>query len=79
MVIFNLFRLLENKTFELFSKREGCKSKLKFVGVKVYKAEEVRKYFENPKIENEIFDLLIVWISEIQKQSFAEVIQNRYS
>ena len=35
--------------------RERHKSKHKFGGTKVCKAEEVRKYFENPKIENEIF------------------------
>ena len=31
------------------------KSKHKFRGAKVCKAEEVRKYFVNPKIENEVF------------------------
>ena len=37
------------------SKREKCKSKHKFGGAKVYKAEHLRKHFVNPKIENEIF------------------------
>ena len=39
----------------MFSKREGLKSKHKFGGAKVCKVEEVRKYFVNPKIENEAF------------------------
>ena len=37
------------------SKRDRCKGKNKFGGTKVFKAEEVRKYFVNPKIENEVF------------------------
>ena len=53
--MFNLFRLLENKTLEMFSMRERRKSKHKFGGTKVCKAEEVRKYFVNSKIENEFF------------------------
>ena len=44
---------LENKTLEIFSMRERRKSKHKFGGTKLCKAEEVRKYFVNPKIENE--------------------------
>ena len=51
----NLFRLLENETLEMFNMRERCKSKHKFGGTKVCKAEEVRKNFENSKIENEVF------------------------
>ena len=35
----------------MFSKQERCKSKYKFGGTKVCKAEEVRKYFLYPKIE----------------------------
>ena len=35
--------------------RERRKSKHKFGGTKVYKAEEVRKYFVNSKIKNEVF------------------------
>ena len=34
---------------------EKCKSKRKFHGAKVCKAEQVRKYFVYPKIENEVF------------------------
>ena len=44
---------LENKTLEIFSMRERRKSKHKFGGTKLCKAEELRKYFVNPKIENE--------------------------
>ena len=36
----------------MFSKQERRKSKYKFGGTKVCKAEEVRKYFVNPKIES---------------------------
>ena len=36
----------------MFSKQERHKSKYKFGGIKVCKAEEVRKYFVNPKIES---------------------------
>ena len=32
--------------------REKCKSWHKFSGAKVYKAEQVRKHFVNPKTEN---------------------------
>ena len=53
--MFNLFRLLENETLEMFSIRERRRSKHKFGGTKVCKAEEVRKYFVNSKIENEVF------------------------
>ena len=35
--------------------REGHKSKHNFGRTKVCKAEEVRKYFVNSKIENEVF------------------------
>ena len=35
--------------------REKYKSKHKFGGVEVCKAEQVRKYFVNPQIENEVF------------------------
>ena len=37
------------------SMREKSKSKHKFSGAKVYKAEQLRKYFRNAKIENEVF------------------------
>ena len=53
---FNLFRLLENETMGMFSIGEWSKSKHKFGGTKVCKAKEIRKYFINPKIENEVFD-----------------------
>ena len=53
--MFNLFRLLENKTLEIFNMRERRKSKHKLGGTKVCKAEQVRKYFVNSKIENEVF------------------------
>ena len=39
----------------MFSKQEKRKSKHKFGGTKVFKAEEVRKYFVNSKIEDELF------------------------
>ena len=47
---------------EVFRKQERCKSKLKFGGIKVRKAEEVRKYFENPKIGNEVFGWCVDYI-----------------
>ena len=53
--MFNLFRLLENDTLEIFSMRERRKSKNKFGGTKVCKAENVRKHFVNSKTENEVF------------------------
>ena len=37
---------------EMFSKGERSKSKHKFGGTKVCKAEYVREYFVDPKIEN---------------------------
>ena len=37
------------------SMREKCQSKHKFSGANVYKTEQVRKYFVNPKTENEVF------------------------
>ena len=39
--------------------RERRKSKQKFIGTKIFEAEEVRKYFVNPKIENEVFGLCV--------------------
>ena len=36
----------------MFSKQERRKSKYEFAGAKVCKAEEVRNYFVNPKIES---------------------------
>ena len=59
---FNLFRLAtgERNIGNVLrsvgnSMREKCKGKHKFGGAKVCKAEQVRKYFENPKTENEVF------------------------
>ena len=46
---------MENETLKIFSIRERRKSTHKFGGTKVCKAEEVRKYFVNPKIEIEVF------------------------
>ena len=60
--MFNLFRLLENKTLEMVTMQEGHKSKHKFCGTKVCKAEEVRKYFVHPKIENENFGWCVNYI-----------------
>ena len=40
----------------MFSVRERRKSKHKFDGTKVFKTEEVRNCFVNPKIENEVFE-----------------------
>ena len=44
------------------SVRGRCKSKHKFSGAKVCKAEQVRKYFVNPKIENEVFGYCVNYI-----------------
>ena len=51
--VFNLLRLLENETMEIFSVGGQGKSKHKFGGIKVCEADEVREYFINPEIENE--------------------------
>ena len=37
------------------SMQERRKSKHKFGGTKIFNAEEVKKYFVNPKIENQVF------------------------
>ena len=64
----SIFRLLENKAIGNVSRnvgnsvREKCKSKHKFVGATVCKAEQVRKYFVNPKIKNEVFGLCVNYI-----------------
>ena len=55
---FNLFKLLENETSKIFSIWERRKSRHKF-GTDVYKAEEVRKYFVNTKIEIYVFSYVI--------------------
>ena len=36
----------------MVNKQERCKSKYKYGGTKVFKAQEVRKHFVNPKIES---------------------------
>ena len=53
---FNLFRLLENETFSIPERR---KSRYKFGGTKVCKAEEVTKYCANSKTEIEVFSYII--------------------
>ena len=50
-----LFRLLENEALKILSIRQRRKNRHKFGRTKVCKAEEVRKYFVNPKIEIEVF------------------------
>ena len=47
---FNLFRLLENETIEMFSMGERNKSKHNFGGTKVCEAEELREYFINTEV-----------------------------
>ena len=51
--------LLEKETLKKFSIRERCKNRQGFGGTKACKAEEVRKYFINPKIEIEVFSFII--------------------
>ena len=46
---------MENKILEMYSMWERRTSKHKFGESKVCKAEEVRKYFVNSKIENQLF------------------------
>ena len=53
------FKLLENKTSKIFSIWERRKSRHKFRGTDVYKAQEVRKYFVNPKIGIYVFSYII--------------------
>ena len=58
---FNLFRLLESETLEMLREtleivcEKKCKSKQKFGGAKIFKANQVRKDFVNLKTENEVF------------------------
>ena len=64
----------------MFNKQERRKSKYKYGGTKVCKAEEVKKYFVNPKVFGLcVINLFVVWISVIQKQPFADVLWNRCS
>ena len=53
------FNLFMKETLKKFGIRERCKSRQKFGGAKACKAEEVRKYFINPKIEIEFFSFII--------------------
>ena len=46
----------------MFIMQERCKSKHKLGGTKVSKAEEVRKYFVNSKIQNEVFGSCVSYI-----------------
>ena len=46
---------MENETLKILSIRERRKNKHKLGRTKVCKAEEVRKYFVNPKTEIEVF------------------------
>ena len=69
---------------EMFSMQYRRKNKHKFGGTKVCKAEQVRKYFVNPKIEIEVFDYCVNYMIysldfRKQKQSAADVLQNRFS
>ena len=50
---FNLLRLLENETMEIFSVGGQSKSKHKFGRMKVCQADKVREYCINTEIENE--------------------------
>ena len=49
---FNLYKLLEDQTREMFSMGEKSKINHEFDVTKVCEAEEVRKYFINAKIGN---------------------------
>ena len=46
----------------MFSIRERRKSKHKFGGTNICKVEQVRKYFINTKIENEVFSWCVNYI-----------------
>ena len=64
--------------------REKCKSKHKFGRAKVCKAEQVRKYFVNPKIENEVFGQYVNYIIcsldfRNTEAVVAYVLQNKFS
>ena len=60
---------MENETLKIFSIRERHKSRHKFGGTEVCKAEEVRKYFVNPKIEIEVFSY-IIWSLDFKNFSY---------
>ena len=78
----SLFRLLQNETSKIFSIRERHKSRHKFGGTKVCKAEGVRKYFVNPKTEIEVFNYIIcrlaAWISKISHMLSSYCIYKRW-
>ena len=46
----------------MLSMRERCKSRQTFSGTKVCKAKVVRKYFVNPKIENDVFGSCVNYV-----------------
>ena len=50
---------MESETSKIFSIWERRKRRHKFGGTDVYKAEEVRKYFVNPKIEIYVLSYII--------------------
>ena len=50
-----LFNQLEDEILSIFCMQELRKSKHKFGETKVCKAEQVRKYFVNPKSESKVF------------------------
>ena len=60
---------------EMFSMGERSLSKHKFGETKVCKADEVREYLINPKIENEAFGEQVnsLWISEIFHASSVKI------
>ena len=47
--------LLENEHWKCLLCEIDAKSKHRFGGTKACQVEKVRKYFVNPKIENEVF------------------------
>ena len=52
--MFNLFRLPENEIFKVFSIQERRKNRHDFGRTKVCKAEEVRKFFVDPKMQSKL-------------------------
>ena len=68
---------MEYETLEMFSEQERGKSKNKVGGTEVCKAEEVRKYFVNPKIEG--FPLCVNYIICSLDFRYAEAVVRRCS